>query len=50
MFFLLNIAEHENFLANKYEMPTIDGIFMYFMLSWVKHNEQSFITSGPANI
>ena len=35
---LLNIAEHENFSANKYENATIDGIFIFikrenFMLS-----------------
>ena len=36
--FLLNIAEHENFSANKLKMPTIVGIFIFisrenFMLS-----------------
>ena len=39
-----NIAEHENFPANKYE----NFIFIsreIFMLSWVEH-EKSFITQG----
>ena len=43
--FLLYIAEHENFSANKFEI----FIFIWrknFMLSWVEH-EKSFITSGP---
>ena len=50
--FLLNIAEHENFSANKYENANpIVGIFIFisrenFMLSWVEH-EKSFITSRP---
>ena len=48
---LLNIAEHENFSANKYENATIVGIFIFisgenFMLSWVEH-EKSFISSEP---
>ena len=38
---MLNSAEHEIFSANKYEMPTIVGIFIFissetFMLSYVK--------------
>ena len=49
--FLLNITEHENFSANKYENV---GIFIFisrenFMLSWVEH-EKSFITSGPGRM
>ena len=47
-FFLINIAEHENFSANKYENAII-FIFISsenFMLSWVEH-EKSFITLGP---
>ena len=48
-YFLLNIAEHENFSANKYENAV--GIFIFisrenFMLSGVEH-EKRFITSGP---
>ena len=48
-YFLLNIAKHENFSANKYE--TIVGIFIVisrenFMLSLIEH-EKSSITSGP---
>ena len=27
--FLLNIAEHKNFSVNKYEMPTIAGMFIF---------------------
>ena len=47
--FLLIIAEHENFSANKYENV---GIFIFisrenFMLSWVEHEVKSFINSGP---
>ena len=37
--FLLNVAEHENFSANKYENEI-------FMLSWVKH-EKGFMASDP---
>ena len=38
---LLNIAEHENFSADKYEKPAINGIFKFisresFMLSWIE--------------
>ena len=51
--FLLNIAEHENFSAYKYENANycIVGIFIIisrenFMLKWVEH-EKSFITLGP---
>ena len=51
--FLLNIAEHENFSANKYEnanfcwQPTFVGIFIFirrenFMLSWVEHEKKFF--------
>ena len=45
--FLLNIAEHVNCSANKYENV---GIFIFisrenFMLSWVEH-KKIFITSG----
>ena len=46
---LLNIAEHENFSANKYENANYSLVFISrenFMLSWVEH-ENSFITSGP---
>ena len=52
---LLNIAEHENFSANKYEnannMPTIVGIFIYisrenFMLSCVKHEKRKCKDTG----
>ena len=42
--FLLNIAEHENFSANKYENAR-----EIFKLSWVEH-EKSFITSGPDSL
>ena len=38
--FLLNIAEHENFSANKYENANF---------SWVEH-EKSFITSRPDSL
>ena len=46
--FLLNIAEHENFSANKYDNV---GIFIFisrenFMLSRVEH-EKSLITLEP---
>ena len=47
-FFLINIAEHENFSANKYENANF-FIFISrenFMLSRVEH-EKSFITLGP---
>ena len=49
--FLLNIAEHENFSANKYEKANTVGIFKFisrenFMLTWVEH-EKRFITLGP---
>ena len=30
-FFLDNMAEHENFSANKLKMPTIVGIFILFI-------------------
>ena len=45
--FLLNIAEHEIFSANKYENANFVGIFIFisrenFMLSSVEH-EKSFI-------
>ena len=51
-YFLLNIAEHENFSAYKYENANyIVGIFIFisreiFMLSGVEH-EKRFITLGP---
>ena len=50
---MLNIAEYENFFANKYENANFVGIFIFisrenFMLSWVEH-EKIFITSGPAS-
>ena len=50
-FFLLNIAEHEHFSANKYENANLYWNFIfiskeYFRLSWVQH-ENSFIYSGP---
>ena len=49
-FFLLNIAEHENFSANKYENVGV-GVFIFisrenFMLGWAEH-EKRFITSEP---
>ena len=45
--FLLNIAEHENFSANKLKMPTVVGIFIFisrenFMLSWVEHEKKFY--------
>ena len=44
-YFLLYIAEHENFSANKYENANYCCIEI-FMLSWTEH-EKSFITLGP---
>ena len=48
--FLLNIAEHENFSANKYENAKKIGIFIFisrenFMLRLVEH-EKRFIILG----
>ena len=43
---LLNIAEHENFSANKYENANIFISREIFLLSLVEH-EKSFITLGP---
>ena len=43
--FLLNLSEHENFSANKYENANFIGR-ENFMLSWAEH-EKSFITSEP---
>ena len=31
-YFVLNSAEHEIFSANKYEMPTIVGIFIFICI------------------
>ena len=42
--FLLNLAEHEKFSANKYE--NANHCWEKFMLSWVEH-EKDFITSEP---
>ena len=52
--FLRNIAEHENFSANKYENTNYIGIFIFisrenFMLNQVEH-EKSFIISGQDNV
>ena len=49
--FLLNIAEHKKFSANKYENANYFGIFIFisrenFMLDLVEH-EKSFIPSRP---
>ena len=48
--FLLNIAEHENFSANKYENANYCWHFIFisrenFMLSWVEH-EKKFYNPG----
>ena len=38
--FLLNISEHENFFANKYENANYSFISREkFMLSWVEHKK-----------
>ena len=49
--FLLNIGEHENFSANKYENANFVGIFIFigrenFMLSSVAHE---LFYRGPAH-
>ena len=49
----LNIAEHENFFANKYENANFCWHFYIFIsrenfiLSWVEHEKKCFITSEP---
>ena len=45
--FLLNIAEHENFSANKYENANYFWHFHFiskenFMTSWVKHEKKFY--------
>ena len=47
-FFLLNIAEHENF-SNKCEKATVVGIFIFIRreISCSAEHEKHFIPSGP---
>ena len=49
--FLLNLAEHENFSANKYENANYCWHFSYLLAEKIscsaEEHEKSFITSGP---